>query len=89
MDKDAFLIDLSESDRTDFGRVDFSEQSEAQQVLIEFEAATPNLWDELTSNDPDELIAELTAYRELHHRNDRRYLVVCGMRGDDVHVAWT
>ena len=33
MDKNAFLIDLSESDRTDFGRVDFSDQSEDQQVF--------------------------------------------------------
>lgn len=60
-----------------------------RQMLSEFEASNPDLWDELTSNDPDELIAELAAYRELHHRNDRRYLVVCGMRGDDVHAEWT
>lgn len=33
MDKNAFLIELSESDRTDFGRVDFSDQSEDQQVF--------------------------------------------------------
>ena len=33
MDKNGFLIDLSASDRTDFGRVDFADQSEAQQVF--------------------------------------------------------
>jgi hypothetical protein len=33
MDKNAFLIELSESDRTDFGRVDFKEQTEEQQVF--------------------------------------------------------
>jgi hypothetical protein len=33
MDKNAFLIELSESDRTDFGRVNFSDQSEDQKVL--------------------------------------------------------
>lgn len=33
MDKNAFLIALSESDRTDFGRVEFSDQSEEQQVF--------------------------------------------------------
>ena len=33
MDKNAFLIELSESDRTDLGRVDFGEQSEEQQVF--------------------------------------------------------
>lgn len=57
-------------------------------MLGEFEASNPNLWDELTSTDPDELIAELAAYRELHHRNDERYLVVCAMRGDHVHTEW-
>jgi hypothetical protein len=33
MDKNTFLIELSESDRTEFGRVDFREQSEEQQVF--------------------------------------------------------
>ena len=33
MDKNNYLIDLSESDRTDFGRVDFAAQSYEQQVF--------------------------------------------------------
>lgn len=33
MDKNSFLIDLSESDRTDFGRVVFNSQSEEQKVF--------------------------------------------------------
>jgi len=33
MNKNIFLIELSESDRTDFGRVEFKEQSEEQQVF--------------------------------------------------------
>ena len=33
MDKNSYLIDLSESDDTDFGRVDFSEQSHEQRVF--------------------------------------------------------
>jgi len=33
MDKNTFLIDLSESDRTDFGRVDFDQQPEVQKVF--------------------------------------------------------
>jgi hypothetical protein len=33
MDKNKFLIDLSESKRTDFGKVDFAEQSEEQKVF--------------------------------------------------------
>ena len=33
MDKNKILIDLSESKRTDFGKVDFAEQSEEQKVF--------------------------------------------------------
>ena len=33
MDKNSYLIDLSESDRTDFGRVDFSAQGYEQRVF--------------------------------------------------------
>jgi len=33
MDKNNYLIDLSESDHTDFGRVQFSDQSEPQKVF--------------------------------------------------------
>jgi len=33
MNKNAFLIDLSASDRTDFGRIGFEDQSEEQQVF--------------------------------------------------------
>lgn len=57
-------------------------------MLGEFEASNPSLWDELKSTDPDELIAELAAYRERHHRDDQRYLVICGMRGESVHAEW-
>lgn len=58
-------------------------------MLSEFEASNPNLWAELTSTDPEALITQLAAYRERHHRNDHRYLVVCGMRGEQVHAEWT
>jgi hypothetical protein len=57
-------------------------------MLKEFDASNPNLWNELKSADPDELIVELAAYRELHHRKDQGYLVVCGMRDDNVHTEW-
>ena len=33
MDKNGFLIDLAESERTDFGQIAFGEQSEAQKVF--------------------------------------------------------
>jgi hypothetical protein len=59
-----------------------------RQMLREFEGSNPNFWDELKSADPDQLIAELAAYREFHHQSDERYLVVCGMRGNNVHAEW-
>lgn len=57
-------------------------------MLQEFEASNPRLWDELTSSDPEALVTELTAYKQAHHPNDHRHVVVCGMRGDNVHVEW-
>jgi hypothetical protein len=33
MDKNEFLIALSESEKTDFGRIEFSQQTEEQQVF--------------------------------------------------------
>jgi hypothetical protein len=45
MNKNKFLIDLAESERTDFGRVEFGQQSEAQQVfsaIWELEAQVNN-----------------------------------------------
>lgn len=69
------------------GRAD-TRRPDYRPMPTEFEASNPNPWQELKSADPEELIAELAAYRELHHRNDQRHLVVCGMRGDKVHAEW-
>ena len=58
-------------------------------MLGDFEASNPNLWAELISTDPEALITQLAAYRERHHPDDHRYLVVCGMRGEQVHTELT
>jgi hypothetical protein len=58
-------------------------------MLGEFEASNPDLWAELISTDPEVMIAQLAVYRERHHRNDHRYVVVCGMRDEQVHAEWT
>jgi hypothetical protein len=68
--------------RTDSATPDY------RHMLGEFEASNPRLWDELTSRDPDELIAELATYREKHYRDDERYPVVCGMRDGKIHAEW-
>jgi len=57
-------------------------------MLREFEASNPRLWDELKSSDAEALVTELVAYKQAHHPNDHRHVVVCGMRGDNVHVEW-
>ena len=35
------------------------------------------------------LIAQLRQYKESHYPDDKRWIVVCGMRMDNVHVEWT
>lgn len=57
-------------------------------MLRQFEASNPRLWNELKSSDAELLIAELAAYKQAHYSNDHRHIVVCGMRGDNVHVEW-
>jgi hypothetical protein len=57
-------------------------------MLREFEASNPRLWDELKSSDAEALVTELVAFKRAHHPNDDREVVVCGMRGDNVHVEW-
>jgi hypothetical protein len=57
-------------------------------MLREFEVSNQHLWKELKSSDAEALITELVAYKQGHHPNDRRRVVVCGMRSDNVHVEW-
>ena len=57
-------------------------------MLRQFEVSNRHLWKELKSLDAEALITELVAYKQAHHPNDHRRVVVCGMRGDNVHVEW-
>jgi hypothetical protein len=57
-------------------------------MLRQFERSKPSFWSELNSSETEALIAQLVAYKEHHHRHDRRQVVVCGMRGGNVHVEW-
>jgi hypothetical protein len=61
---------------------------EYARVLRHFQASKPGLWSELKSSDTEALITELVAYKQAHFRDDHRQIVVCGMRGDNVHVQW-
>jgi hypothetical protein len=59
------------------------------ELLRQFEASNRLLWQELKSDNPEALISELVAYKQLYYPADRRHLIVCGMVGDKVHVEWT
>ena len=59
-----------------------------RQLIREFESSNPDLWTELTSSDGAALITTLMAFKQAHYPDDRRQIVVCGMRGDNVRVEW-
>ncbi len=70
MDKNGFLIDLSESDQTDFGRVDFADQSESQKTfsaIWELESQVNNGgFDQYFRNSDSDIIAHAPqALREI------------------------
>jgi len=57
-------------------------------VWKQIEADNPKLWNELKTNDVDAMIDELVRYKKQHHPDDRRRILVCGMREGNVHVEW-
>ena len=70
MDKNGLLIDLSESDRTDFGRIDFAKQSDAQKTfsaIWELESQVNNGgFDQYFRNSDSDIIAHAPkALREI------------------------
>jgi len=52
------------------------------------EAENPELWNEFKSNDINAMIDELVQYKKDHYPDDRRRILVCGMREANVHVEW-
>ncbi len=52
------------------------------------EAENPELWNEFKSNDINEMIDELVRYKKDHYPDDRRRILICGMREANVHVEW-
>ncbi|MEK7409605.1 MAG: hypothetical protein AAB225_31445 [Acidobacteriota bacterium] len=64
-------------------------QDRYQQVLGVFERSCANLWSELRSEDCEALIEELRLLKRQRYPEDRRRVLVCGMKGENVHVEWT
>jgi hypothetical protein len=53
------------------------------------EAANPELWNELKSNDTNGMIDELVAYKKAHFPNDGRRILICGgTPHSTIHVEW-
>lgn len=59
-----------------------------RQVLGAFERSRPNFWSELRSRDCEALIEELRLLKRQRYSEDRRRVLVCGMRGENVHIEW-
>lgn len=60
-----------------------TERPDYRPILSEFEESNPHLWDELKSADPEELIAELAAYRERRPPSGARWApIIAGDDGD-------
>ncbi|MCI0423691.1 MAG: hypothetical protein L0312_31480 [Acidobacteria bacterium] len=60
-----------------------------QQVLGVFERSRPDFWSELRSHDCEALIDALRLLKRRRYSEDRRQVLVCGMKGANVHVEWT
>jgi hypothetical protein len=59
-----------------------------RELLKVFLRSNPNLWSELRSRDAESLIKIMRQAKEQRYLSDRRVIVVCGMREENVHVEW-
>jgi hypothetical protein len=59
-----------------------------ERVLAQFTSTEPDLWAELRSADPAVLIEEARQAKLRLYPNDRRVILVCGIRDHQVHVEW-
>lgn len=53
-----------------------------------FTHSRPDLWAELSSSDPEALIEKTRQLKERRYPEDRRVVLVCGMRDETVYVEW-
>lgn len=61
---------------------------ECKRILRKFEKSRRSLWIELRSRDWKALIGELIEYKNKNFPDDKRIVVICGMRDGKVHVEW-
>ncbi|ESQ14406.1 MAG: hypothetical protein N838_24085 [Thiohalocapsa sp. PB-PSB1] len=61
---------------------------ECKRIIRKFEKSRRSLWIELRSRDWKALINELIQYKNENYPEDKRIVVVCGMREGNIHVEW-
>jgi hypothetical protein len=59
-----------------------------RQLFKVFLRSNPNLWSEFRSRDAEWLIEMIRQAKEKLYPDDRRVVIVCGMRGENIHVEW-
>lgn len=59
-----------------------------RELLKVFLRSNPDLWSELRSSDAESLIEIMRQAKEQRYSRDRRVVVICGMREENVHVEW-
>ena len=61
---------------------------DCEQLLRQFEKAQPNFWKELKSRNWESLVDDLISFKEQYYHDDKRIVVVCGMRDHKIRVEW-
>ena len=61
---------------------------ECKRIIRKFEKSRRSLWIELQSRDWKELINELVQYKNKNYPEDKRIVVICGMKEGNIHVDW-
>ena len=63
--------------------------SACREVLRELEKSRPSLWNEFATNNWKSMVGDLIRYKKIHHPDDTRVVVVCGIRDPGVvRVEW-
>jgi len=61
---------------------------EYEELLDVFLRSNSGLWSEFRSRDPEALIETMRQVKEQRYPEDRRAIVVCGMREGNIRVEW-
>jgi len=61
---------------------------EYKRILRKLEKSRGSLWIELRSRDWKSLVSALMEYKNKNYPEDKRIVVICGMREGNIHVEW-